>query len=819
MSNGMRRALLAAGVLALTLFAGRWTATTLADRWWGLAISPSAAQFLTDVNLLRLTLDLAGVVIATSWFTGNLLVVYRAIGGVEVSRQIANLEVREALNQRTLLAGTVVLGLILGLLTGGDVSRYWPAIALAWQGVQFDLTEPILGHDVGLYVAQLPLWSLLQGYALALTLTGLLVVVVLYAVIGAIRWIDGRPAISDHTRRHLGWLLGALALVLGWGLLLEPYQLVSGALGEVGTRQFQLATLTSPALAGTALMVAMVSLLWAVRTSVLKLNFLLLAGWAVLGVGWLLTRIAVGSLVVPGDVALGDTASRRSLDAAAFQLGSLRDSLAVPWTEAGAPPAWPSLWQTEPLVRIGDADSLLTAAADPAWIMTPAGRRPAWLLLVTSRDSTTSLRAVADDRTSATGGPLFYHLDDSIPAPAPAALLPLSDHALYPGAARVVIADDVRGVPVGGFLRRVALAWALQERRLLGTPAPDVAVDWARTPQARLAMLAPYAEWAPPVPRVDGGRLFWVSDGYLVDEHFPLSTRARLGDRKIGMLHAAFVGVVEAEEGETHIYARPDGGPVADAWIKLAEGVVEPWDSLPTTVRALLPYPAKLFLVQSRILENADVGLLAGRADSLRITPPVSSFFWMPPGADGPARTAEYVRGATGQLQTLLVGTSVEGRRALVRIEIDSSVALPGPAALEQRWERFATFVQVLDSVRAGGGVLSAGGVRYWVSPGAVGATQSRYGPRGGGGASVTWVSVASGPRVGAARTFGEAWTYLRGATVPLPPGALAGGALVDARRWFRVADSAFRRGDFTAFGRAFEELRAVLEVPPANPH
>ena len=90
MSNSMRRALLAAGVLGLMLFAGRWTATMLADRWWGLAVSPAAGQFLTDVHLLRLTLDLAGVVIATAWFTGNLLVVYRAIGGVEVSRQIAS---------------------------------------------------------------------------------------------------------------------------------------------------------------------------------------------------------------------------------------------------------------------------------------------------------------------------------------------------------------------------------------------------------------------------------------------------------------------------------------------------------------------------------------------------------------------------------------------------------------------------------------------------------------------------------------------------------------------------------------------------------
>ena len=814
MSHGMRRALFAAGALAFLLFVGRWTATTLADRWWGLAVSPAAGQFLTDVNLLRLTLDLAGVVIATAWFTGNLLVVYRAIGGVEVSRQIANLEVREALTQRTLLAGTVGLGVILGLITGGDVSRYWREIALAWQGVTFGITEPVLGHDAGMYVAQLPLWSLLRGYALALTLTGLFVVVLLYIVIGAIRWIDGRPAISDHARRHLGWLLAALALVIGWGLLLEPYHLVSGAQGDIGTRQFQLTTLTSPALAGTALMVAVVSLLWALRTAVARLNFLLLAGWAVLGIGWILTRIAVGSLLAPGDVALGDMASRRALDAAAFHLESLHDSVALPWSDAGLPPSSPSLWQTEPLVRIGDADSLLTAAADPAWINTPAGRRPVWLLLVTNRDSVATLRAVADDRTSATGGPLFYHADDSVPAPAPAALLQLSDHSLYPGTARVVVADDVRGVPVTGLLRRVALAWALQEQDLLAPSAPDVAVDWARAPQLRLAKLAPYADWSAPVPRVDGGRLYWISDGYLVDNHFPLSTRASLGGRKVGMLHAAFVGIVEAEEGETRIFMRPDAGPVADAWARLAAGVVEPWDALPATIRVMLPYPAELFLVQSRVLESAETGTLAGRADSLRITPAVSSFFWLP-AADAPARTAEYVRATSGELQTLLVGSSVDGRLSVAQVEVDSSVGLPGPVALEQRWERFATFVQVVDSVRAGGGVLAAGGVRYWITSGAVGATQARYGPRGGGGASVTWVSVASGTRVGAARTFNEAWTNLRGATVPLPPGVLPSGALVDARRWFRVADSAFRRGDFTAFGRAFEELRAVLEVPP----
>ena len=466
-------------------------------------------------------------------------------------------------------------------------------------------------------------------------------------------------------------------------------------------------------------------------------------------------------------------ASRRALDAAAFHLESLHDSLALPWPEAGVPPTSPSLWQTEPLVRIGDADSLLTAAADPAWIMTPAGRRPAWLLLVTTRDSAASLRAVADDRTSATGGPLFYHADDSIPAPAPAALLQLSGHALYPGTARVVIADDVRGVPVTGLLRRIALAWALQERDLLGAPAPDVSVDWARAPQLRLATLAPYAEWSPPVPRVDGGRLYWISNGYVADNHFPLSTRASLGGRRIGMLHAAFVGVVEAEEGDTRIFirerCRPGRRCLGQAGRRRGGTVGRdprhhPRDAA-VSRRALPGAVARAGECRDRHARR-----------SRRLAPhhaPVSSFFWMP-ATDAPARTAEYVRG----IERPAADPPRRHQRRWAdspwrRSRSTSAVSLPGPAALEQRWERFATFVQVLDSVRAGGGVLTAGGVRYWVTSGAVGATQARYGPRGGGGASVTWVSVASGPRVGAARTFNEAWTNLRGATVPLPPGAL----------------------------------------------
>jgi hypothetical protein len=145
---------------------------------------------------------------------------------------------------------------------------------------------------------------------------------------------------------------------------------------------------------------------------------------------------------------------------------------------------------------------------------------------------------------------------------------------------------------------------------------------------------------------------------------------------------------------------------------------------------------------------------------------------------------------------------------------VDSLVGPQSPAALDQVWSRFQTLAQVVDSVRAGGGTLVPGAVRYVPTETGLMAMQVQYGPRGGGGASVTWVSVSAGGRLGAGRNLADAWSNLQGSSVPSPAGAAPVGVLSEARHWYRVADSAFRRGDFTAFGKAFEALREVLEVP-----
>src|SRR5215210_3837460 len=259
--------------------------------------SPQAATYLTDWHILRLTLDLAGILIASAWFIGHLLLVYRAVGTVQVRRSVANLEFREALTPRTLLTAAIGAGALLGLLVGVGASGWWREAALAWQGVTYRIADPLMGRDLGVYVAQLPIWQAAHGFLLLLVLLGLSGVAALYMLVGAIRWIERRPAINTHARVHIGWLLTALALVLAWGYLLERYQIIAGSLNLTDEPNWRTGLLVSPLLAGVALATAAMSALWALRGR----HTLVIAGWIVLAAGsivghWLLPAVVGGSL-------------------------------------------------------------------------------------------------------------------------------------------------------------------------------------------------------------------------------------------------------------------------------------------------------------------------------------------------------------------------------------------------------------------------------------------------------------------------------------------------------------------------------------------
>jgi uncharacterized membrane protein (UPF0182 family) len=811
--NRRGRRLIAAitGLVAL-LFAGRWAAALLADRWWASQISPAAVDFLTDWHILRLTLDLAGFLLASAWFIGHLLIVYRAVGSVQVRRNVANLEFREALTPGVLLAVAVGSGALLGLLVGTGGAERWQQVALAWQGVSYGVADPLLHHDVGLYVAQLPAWRLAHGFALLLVVLALGIVFGLYVIVGAVRWLEGRPAINDHARAHLGWLLTALALALVWGYVLEPYELVAGLGRPVDRAAWSATTLVSPLLVGVALATAGLSASWALRPR----HALAAAGWIVLSLAslaghWIVPPAMDGDGESPASAAVIDRLNRM-----AYGLDALIESGYTPTGEP-APPRMPSLWNVEMIGHVAAGDSNEILAVDPAILLVRGKPRPVWLAVRTAPNGRTSVAAIADDRVGAGGQPLLYSSSDTMPGPDRRDYLDLGTEGFRPDAPsyRIETADR-KGVEVGGWPRRVMLAWALQAGGLLREMPPRARVDWRLSPGERLASLAPFARWGEPAPRIVDRALVWVVDGYVAPRTFPLSARLPWQGREIGALQAGFLATVEASTGATRIYLRPGIDGLAAAWAAAARGLVEPASSIPEAVYGAAPYPLELFRIQARYLEQKEprLGSLGGAPGSRRIEPPATDLAWSP-DTTGPMRLAVYERANERRLGAALTGAGLGGVDQLRLVRFDSAAPLQSRTALESQWSRFATYDALSDSIGDDGGKLEAGPVRLDLSRSGPVAYQSHFalGPRGA--VALAWISLAAaGDRLGAGRTLREAWSNLLGASVPTIAGSAQATRLDEARRWLERADSALRNGDWADFGQAWRGLRDALGLP-----
>lgn len=806
-----RLALIVAAAIAF-LFAGRWFAGLYADRWWAGAISPAAGAFLTQLRVLRLVLDVGGTLVATAWLTGHFVHVVRAIAAVQVSRNVANLEIREAVKPRTLLWAAVAVGVVFGLLSGADLSDDWDTIALAWQGLRFGVVEPYLGQDLGVYVAQLPFWQLLHSFALLLVLVALGTVISFYLGIGAIRWMEGRLAITDHARRHLGWLFGAFAIALTWGYLLEPLEWVAGG-AAAGRVPFALVEIAAPLLAGAALAAAIVSVVWGYRA-----RHLMFAGtWLLLALGSVTGHYILPALRGGRGEAVRDAAIERTLETMSADLGSLQDSALVSHGPPGPPPSVPSFWSPETIEPLFARDSGRIVAMDAADVGASGAPVPAWLVLRALPGGRAVVHALRDDRISADGLPLAAVPNVTTAPTEPVAELPIG--SVHPRAPETVVGAGAQGPRAGSWTQRVILAWALQTPELLGSVAAGTPVGWLLSPAERLDHLAPFADWDTPVLRLIEGRPTWLCYGYLTAATFPLVPRLPWRQWETGFVRPAYLGIVDAASGDTRIVARPGAGPLAEAWTALSGGLVEPASSLPDAVARVAPYPARFFQVQALAIERRDLvlGRLAAHAEGDGTAPPTVGVAWRDGGAV-PAALTVFQRTEVREVSALLEGRLHEGREVLTLWRLPAAPPLLAPSALKARWDRFATFIHVRDSVHAARGELVTGPVQFAFAEDRAVALQVTVAWNESRPPAVVWVSAAADDRPGAGRTYQQAWDNLRDRLPPLPLPAAGAGPLADARHWMQLADSALKRGDLAGLARALDGLRQALGAGSVTP-
>ncbi len=812
--------LVAVALLVVVLVGGRWAAFETAERVWAAGL-PGGSAYLKARDFARLVSGM--LLLATvGWGTSNLLFVYRSIGSMQLSRRLGDLEIVEAVPQPILLAGTVASGLVFGFLLALGTGDWWMSAAIAAHGVGFGVTDPLLHRDVGYYLGTLPWSERLRGLALAAVSSTTVVVGLLYAGIGSLRFRRWLPSANAHARAHLGLLLALLALTLTWGAVLDPAQSVAGLHGDLAGGALDARLAAAPLVAALGAAATAASVVWGVREK----PVLLLGAWAAL-----LAASLLGFVLIPGSLsgrggggggataAVADTARA----AAARQLEQLAFGVTEPAERP--PPGFPSPEAAVAALPVWNAARVVAAAAPHRELLGPgakpaaaglslhsvAGGRATWVVAPAPDLDAIAHTQPAPDWTTLhrgawarAGRPFAAVEDDTILQFEP---LPTRDSVGWfgPGFREFAIAAPDTwpalrrtGIPLTDWWRRTALAWVLQSPALARRETDGLVLVWRRDVTERLRRLAPYAAFDAAAPVVGDGALWWVSYGYLEAATFPLVRAVESEGRPLRYLRAALVGTVNAATGDTRLYLAPDADSLAAAWAAVVAPLIQPLDSLPAALKSQLPFPSRVFHAATMLIRRQ-------RSDTTRWTArPRDPFELIAPGAEGRADAAG-LRSWTAQ--GFEAGSTFAALVAATMLPAGPHVLLwqPSPA------------VRLPPSLVGSPTTTAPGVPRLWNAGGQVLLEQALFAEPSSGGppVGIDTLFLSWGERRGQGRGRAVALRALLALEAGAPAAAdtTLAGRWQQARRLAAQADAALAAGDLETFGRVYGQLKELLGI------
>jgi uncharacterized membrane protein (UPF0182 family) len=807
--------MLALAAAAILLLAGRAVASAYADYLWYQSVG-AGALWRTRVQA-TLILELGSAIVAALFAFCNLYAVRQSVVQLVLPRRVANLEIGEEVPGRYLIGAAVTLAVILAVLLTMPASD-WMSFALARWGRPFAEADPYFSNDLGFFVYWLPFETALWSWAFVLVVVVGIAVVLLYALTPSLRWRAGSLHVSGYVRRHLTVIAGVVLLMTAWSFRLDMYSLLSngsGVDGLFGYVDHRVAVpgdlLLSLATLGAALIVV-----WAGFVGQFRL-----AGISVL------TALAVAILVrevAPLVVEHSGTDRERAMRelpyvatrasytrrAYAVDVVGRADSSSAYRDLASALP-WVPIWDQPALTRAVDVGRVSDDQPVPlTWIPTPSGMDadlvgapPAG---AAARAPWTVVRvraAEADDR----GAPIRVVGPD-----APAGEdLPLDAPLVYPGAPTTTIVPDslnhAVGTPLESFFVRLAAAWSMQNFHILtqDLPQPTPTLISHRDVHERVGLYAPFFEQGRRVqPLLLGDTLYWAVDLYTASDTYPLSLRVLAAGDERSYFHHAAVAIVQASTGETVVVPDSVLDPVAATWVHRLPSIFGTWTSLPAGLRALLAPPLDGIYAQAvafgrfgtrndsatprhvPLLTGADSALVSG---DVPVALPDESVALALPLVDDVDR-----------LRGLFIGVGGPSPRTVWY----------QPSGAGPRWSAVLDRLRSLDSAGTlRDGPIMRGRVRAVPVAGGIGFVQPAYRWRAESVPSLVRIATLVGD---SARALSPANT-LAGAA---PPKVAPASAQRSAAALYDEMRDALRRGDWTAFGRAFDALGRVLQ--PGRP-
>jgi len=428
------------------------------------------------------------------------------------------------------------------------------------------------------------------------------------------------------------------------------------------------------------------------------------------------------------------------------------------------------------------------------------------------------------------------------------------------------------GVPMGSLFSRLLFAIHYQEQRILLSNLinSESKIIFNRVPRDRVAKVAPWLKLdGDPYPAIVDGKILWIIDGYTTSAGYPYSRTVDVSgattdalninsnpltavpNSKINYIRNSIKATVDSYDGTVTLYAWDEKDPVLQTWTKAFPAVVKPRSEMSEALMSHVRYPEDIFRVQRDVLSLYHVknsNAFYGGQDFWRV-PRDPSTLGANAGAQPPyfytlklpgeekasfSLTTPFVpRGGRENLSAFAVVNSDPGDNygKFTVLQLQRSTNIAGPSQVASNFEANPTVALSLSLLRQGGSdvvlgnllTLPVGGGLLYVQPVYVRATANTAAYP-----LLQKVLVSFGEKIGFDDTLRGALDQvfggdsgsrdIPGSDTSTTPGTGSGGndlqqALESAQRALADAQAALTRGDFAAYGKAQDRLKAAIEA------
>ena len=819
---------IALAVVAALLVIGRVSAGIIADYLWYDAMG--AAALWRERAMLMTAICAGSALLAAAMLFANLYVVRQSVVSLVLPRRVANIEIGEEVPGRYLVGAALLISLVLGWWLALPADS-WRMFSLLRHGLPFGESDPYVEMDLGFFVYWLPIESMLYYRTLTTVLFATVVVIFFYALTPSLRWNRGALYVSHYVRRHLAALGAVLLLLLAWSYRLDIYDSLLFGSGPGGAFSYSdhrtvipvsiwLAYLT----AGTALVVFYFGWIGQVRAATMTLIAVLLVSVLLRHV----TPVFMRHYVTADTDSSRETsylATRAEYTRRAYALNRIQQDSSYPLPARAVDASGGiSVWDPAALMRaLGRRNKAPTAPGMIQWSPSPDGMR-ATLVEAPAAGGDEAERAdwsmtrVYASRVESDGS--IIRVPPGRGAREPEQIGPVLIADSLSGYRVVADSLGVIAAPaLDGTFSRLVHAWALQNFRLLTgeLPHPTARIVTHRDLRERIDAVAPYFLQGTGIsPIVVADSLYWAIDLYSASNSYPLSERDSLADDNITYLQHAAVGVTNALTGAMWIVTDSAKDPIAESWLEAFPSLVALRTALPAAVARALPPPVDGARVQGRKLASFGLRgeverhghLLTEEAGSDTVLSGESALLALP-GTDATQWSAAVLDQNEHAVGVLLASGGTDP--AVHWLPLRQASARWSTVADQLRRALDTTMSTPRDARAVHGRVRMVpleGGQLLFVQPLYAWRTD---------GATLLGIAATTDTAVTVARTLTDALGASGNTTESTVPIASTDFRTAAEQLYARMSE-ALRRGDWVAFGRAYDALGALLNRTKKQP-